>query len=160
LIYTTTPVSFQKITTLVTQSKRTTIIMETYKGTVYPWQCDILEHLNVQFYVAKFDEAAWNFKGQLGFTPKYIKSQNKAVVSMEQHIKYFKQLVAGDLIRIETDLVEVRQKSIHYRSTMINIETEETAAEMDVIAVHIDTATREGVNFEYEVRQRLERLVG
>jgi acyl-CoA thioester hydrolase len=29
----------------------------TYRGTVYPWQCDHIGHMNVMWYVGKFDEA-------------------------------------------------------------------------------------------------------
>ena len=32
----------------------------TYRGMVYPWQCDHMGHMNVMHYVGKFDEAAWN----------------------------------------------------------------------------------------------------
>ena len=31
----------------------------TYRGTVYPWQCDHMGHMNVMWYVGKFDEASW-----------------------------------------------------------------------------------------------------
>ena len=41
----------------------------TYLGTVYPWQCDHVGHMNVMWYVRKFDEATWNFFHQLGLTP-------------------------------------------------------------------------------------------
>ena len=29
----------------------------TYRGTVYPWQCDHVGHMNIMWYVGKFDEA-------------------------------------------------------------------------------------------------------
>ena len=29
----------------------------TYRGTVYPWHCDHVGHMNVMWYVGKFDEA-------------------------------------------------------------------------------------------------------
>ena len=41
----------------------------TYKGAVYPWQCDHIGHMNVMWYVGKFDEANWNFLATLGLTP-------------------------------------------------------------------------------------------
>jgi hypothetical protein len=40
----------------------------TYRGTVYPWQCDHLGHMNVMWYVGKFDEASWQLLATLGFT--------------------------------------------------------------------------------------------
>ena len=35
-------------------------LLETCRGTVYPWQCDHMNHMNVMWYVGKFDEATWN----------------------------------------------------------------------------------------------------
>jgi acyl-CoA thioester hydrolase len=32
-----------------------------YRGAVYPWQCDHMGHMNVMWYVGKFDKATWNF---------------------------------------------------------------------------------------------------
>jgi acyl-CoA thioester hydrolase len=28
-----------------------------YRGTIYPWHCDHMGHMNVMWYVGKFDEA-------------------------------------------------------------------------------------------------------
>ena len=33
----------------------------TYRGTIYPWHCDHMGHMNVMWYVGKFDEATWQF---------------------------------------------------------------------------------------------------
>ena len=37
-----------------------------YRGAVYPWQCDHMGHMNVMWYVGKFDEATWNFFSDSG----------------------------------------------------------------------------------------------
>jgi acyl-CoA thioester hydrolase len=31
----------------------------TYRGVVYPWHCDHMGHMNVMWYVGRFDEATW-----------------------------------------------------------------------------------------------------
>ena len=41
---------------------------ETYRGAIYPWQCDHMGHMNVMWYVGKFDEATWNLFAALGVT--------------------------------------------------------------------------------------------
>jgi hypothetical protein len=41
----------------------------TYRGVVYPWQCDHMGHMNVMWYVGKFDEATWQSLSMLGLTP-------------------------------------------------------------------------------------------
>ena len=38
----------------------------TYRGTVYPWQCDHVGHMNVMWYVGQFDEANWNLLARIG----------------------------------------------------------------------------------------------
>jgi acyl-CoA thioester hydrolase len=45
----------------------------TYRGTVYPWQCDHVGHMNIMWYVGKFDEANWNLFARLGLTPTYLR---------------------------------------------------------------------------------------
>jgi acyl-CoA thioesterase FadM len=39
-------------------------LIDTYRGVVYPWHCDHMGHMNVMWYVGKFDEATWPFKAR------------------------------------------------------------------------------------------------
>ncbi len=41
-------------------------MIETYRGVIYPWNCDHMGHMNVQYYVGKFDEATWQLFAFLG----------------------------------------------------------------------------------------------
>ena len=54
----------------------------TYKGAVYPWQCDHIGHMNVMWYVGKFDEANWNFLATLGLTPTYFAEQHRGMAAV------------------------------------------------------------------------------
>jgi hypothetical protein len=45
----------------------------TYRGTVYPWHCDHMGHMNVMWYMGKFDEAVWNLFLEVGLTPSYLR---------------------------------------------------------------------------------------
>ena len=131
-------------------------MLETYRGNVYPWQCDILNHMNVQFYMAKFDEAAWQFFAQIGMDTKYFLNENAGIVAMEQHIKYKKELVAGDLVIIKSELLEVRRKSVQFRHVLYKMETGEIAAEMEGIGVHLNTKTRKSCEFPPEIKAKLQ----
>src|ERR1700677_2372038 len=74
----------------------------TYKGIVYPWQCDHMGHMNVMWYVGKFDEATWNMSGVFGITSAYMKRENKGMVALEQRILYKRELLAGTLVSVRT----------------------------------------------------------
>lgn len=128
---------------------------ESFKGVVYPWECDIFQHMNVQFYVAKFDSASWHFLAELGLTPRYFQEEHRGMVAMEQRIRYFSELVAGDLVTVRSQLLEVRKKSLRFRHQMFNTQTEELSAEAEIIAVHINTITRKSGEFPAEIKARL-----
>jgi acyl-CoA thioester hydrolase len=60
----------------------------TYVGTVYPWQCDHVGHMNVMWYVGKFDEATWIFFHHIGLTPTYLRQENRGMAAVQQTIHY------------------------------------------------------------------------
>jgi len=61
-----------------------------------------MNHMNVKFYVEKFDEATWNFFALLGLTPSYLRDNNRGMVALEQNIKYLKEVLAGDNLYVES----------------------------------------------------------
>src|SRR5262245_47104193 len=69
-----------------------------YRGTVYPWQCDHVGHMNIMWYVGKFDEANWNFLARLGLTPNYVRGSGRGLAAVQQNISYKREMVAGDLV--------------------------------------------------------------
>lgn len=51
----------------------------TYRGAVYPWNCDHVGHMNVMWYVGKFDEATWCFLADLGLTPGALRARGRGM---------------------------------------------------------------------------------
>lgn len=66
----------------------------TYRGTVYPWQCDHVGHMNIMWYAGKFDEANWNFFARLGLTPSYLRTSGRGMAAVQQNISYRRELLA------------------------------------------------------------------
>ncbi len=87
----------------------------TYRGVVYPWHCDHMGHMNVMYYVGKFDEATWQMFAAIGVTPAYMRDNNRGVAAVRQNITYRRELLAGDLITIRTGILEMNTR----RSTFI-----------------------------------------
>jgi acyl-CoA thioester hydrolase len=67
-------------------------MIETHRGAVYPWHCDHMGHMNVMWYVGKFDEATWNLFASLGVTPAYLREQSRALAAVQQNITYKREL--------------------------------------------------------------------
>ena len=88
----------------------------TYCGTVYPWQCDHVGHMNVMWYVGKFDEANWNMFARIGLTPSYLRESGRGMAAVQQNITYKRELLAGDIVEVRSALLEIRDKSIRFQA--------------------------------------------
>jgi acyl-CoA thioester hydrolase len=124
----------------------------TYRGTVYPWHCDHIGHMNVMWYVGKFDEANWNLIARIGLTPTYLRQSGRGMAAVQQNISYKRELLAGDIIEITSCVLEVGNKSVRFLHEMRNAETGELAATCEITGVHMDRQARKSAAFPEEVR--------
>ncbi len=132
----------------------------TYRGAVYPWQCDHMGHMNVMWYAGKFDEATWHFFAQVGMTPTYLRANGRGMAAVQQNISYKRELLAGDIVEIRSRVLELRDKVLRFAHDMINTESEEIAASCELTAVHLDRAARKSIAFEDKVRGLAQKLMG
>ena len=132
----------------------------TYRGAVYPWHCDHVGHMNVMWYVGKFDEATWNLFLQVGITPTYLREQGRGMAAVDQHIEYKRELRAGDVVTIRSEVLELQGKKIRFRHEMRNEETGEVAAVTTLLGVHMDTRARTACPFPPEVLARARAGIG
>ncbi len=126
----------------------------TYKGTIYPWHCDHMGHMNVMWYVGKFDEATWHLLHTVGLTPDYLRANNRGMVAAEQTIRYKRELLAGDLITVHSTVIEVKDRSIKFAHEMRKLDTDEVAATTTLAGVHLDTVARRACAFPDAIKQR------
>ena len=131
----------------------------TYRGVTYPWQCDQIGHMNITWYVSKFDEANWNLFASVGITPSYLREGNFGVAGVQQNITYKRELMAGDVIEVRTRILEIREKVIRFVHEMTNVETQEVAAICEITAVHMDRNTRKSCPFPETVRRAAEERI-
>lgn len=130
----------------------------THRGVVYPWQCDHVGHMNVMWFVGKFDEATWNLFALAGFTGAYLAREHRGLAAVEQHLRYRRELRAGDVLVVRSGVIEVREKVLKFHHEMREALSEEIAATAVLTAVHIDTALRRACPIPPEIRAQAETL--
>jgi acyl-CoA thioester hydrolase len=130
----------------------------THRGTVYPWQCDHMGHMNVMWYVGKFDEATWQPFATLGLGPSRLRKEGIGLVAVEQHLDYKRELRAGDLLTIRSSLLEIKDKSMRLMHEMTNDETGELAARTILTGVCIDIQGRKARPLPSDVKHRVESM--
>jgi len=136
-----------------------TELVETYRGMVYPWHCDHMGHMNVMWYVGKFDEATWNLFSAMGVTAAYLREQTRGMAAVQQEITYRRELCAGETVVVRSAFLEVREKVARFVHEMRTGDTGELAALCMLTGVHIDATTRKSCPFPENVLARGRSLV-
>lgn len=127
---------------------------ETYRGFVYPWSIDHVGHMNIASYTARFDEATWHFLAMLGLTPGFMRSAGRAAVAADQKTQYKREVHAGTLLHVTSELLGVGRKSIRFIHHMYDSETNEEVALTELVGVYFDTELRKPVELPDVVRER------
>jgi len=133
--------------------------LATYKGCVYPWQCDHVGHMNVMWYVGKFDEATWNLFAAIGITPSYLRERHRGMAAVQQNISYRQELLPGDIVEVRSSVLEVREKVVRFVHDMRNGETGEVCAISELTGVHMDRRTRKACPFEPAITQTIKAML-
>jgi len=132
--------------------------IETYRGVVYPWSIDHVGHMNVASYTARFDEATWQFLGALGLTPEFMKANNRSAVAADQRTQYKREVLAGSLLHITSELRELGRKSIRFTHTMYDSSTGQVVATTELVGVYFDLVGRVSADLPELVREHAKKL--
>lgn len=131
----------------------------TYRGLVKTDQCDHMGHMNVMWYVGKFDEATWQLFASLGMTRSRMEKENRGLVAVEQRIEYKRELRAGDVITVRSTMLEVKGKVVRFSHEMTNDATSEIAAVTHLVGVYFDTVARKSDVLPPDFCERAAQLI-
>lgn len=134
-------------------------MIETYRGVVYPNQIDHMDHMNVQWYTSKFDEATWHLFSAVGITAKYIRDNQRGMAALEQITKYKSEVIAGDLLVIKSQILEIKDKTLRFFHVMYNAETEKEVATSEFLGVHLDRIKRKSCIFPEYIQTKCKELI-
>jgi len=132
--------------------------MVTYRGTVYPWHCDHMGHMNVMWYVGKFDEATWQLIATLGLPAERLRQDGIVMAAVEQRIEYKRELRAGDLLTIRSSVQEIGDKTVVMVHEMTNQGTGELAARTVITGICVDASTRRARSPPADIRERSAKI--
>jgi acyl-CoA thioester hydrolase len=131
---------------------------EIYRGVVNSWECDIMGHMNVQFYTGKASEGMAHFRAACGMTPGYIARTGHSMAAVQSLARYVGELHAGDTLHIEAAVTGVGEKTVDLVADIVNSETGRLSCGFDLTCVSFDLNTRSAMPWPADIRQRLEDM--
>ncbi|MDR3518152.1 MAG: acyl-CoA thioesterase [Azospirillaceae bacterium] len=132
----------------------------TYQGVVYPAQCDAMGHLNVQFYIAAFDQSLWHLMAALGYSAAWIEERRQGWADRRYEIDFRREIVVGGLFEIHSSIVKVGRTSLTSLHRLTNKADGAPCAELLAVSVYFDLAARRPLALPEALRERASRMVG
>lgn len=114
-------------------------------------------HLNNKNYLGFFDQAAWHVFLALGHQPKTHQPRGLGLADVSQTVTFKRELVAGALILIRSNVAAVGGKSITVRHEMFDAEDNTLVATLLSTTVFFDLRKRKSLAIPTAVRAEAER---
>jgi acyl-CoA thioester hydrolase len=111
--------------------------------------CDMNGHMNVRFYQTIPMDYDGNFYNSLGFGEDYI-AKGYSSFTAEQNIKYLKECLKGEKLTPRFRMLNVNKKLYHYVCVICK-ESDEVAALVETVEIHIDMSTRKSAEMPDEI---------
>jgi len=134
--------------------------IETFRGSVLPWECDQMGHMNVQFYTAKVSQSVCHLRAAFGLTPSAIRRDGRSMVALTNHIRYRRELRSGAILFIRSLVLGVGERTIDFVCEVVDADSGEVSATYDIRCGHFDLAARRLLPWSGEMRSRIGALVG
>ncbi|MCO5145014.1 MAG: acyl-CoA thioesterase [Aquamicrobium sp.] len=125
--------------------------MKSYNGLVYPAMADAMGHMNVQHYVAAFDQAMWQAVAALGYDTGWQRSRGQGWADVLHETHFMQELEVGALFEVHTDVEAVGTSSLTLRHTMKNRQGD-TVATMKMKTVYFDLNARKSIPLPDDLR--------
>lgn len=129
-----------------------------HRDVVRPAWIDGNGHMNVGYYIVAFDLATDTFCTQLGIGWNYVEHRLGMVFVLETHATYERELVAGDPLRVTSQILDHDWRALHLFHHMYHGGDGRLAATNELMLMHVDDATRRPTPWRAETRRRLDAM--
>ena len=121
---------------------------------VEPALIDYNGHLNMAYYNVLFDRAVDEVFELLGCGYEYVKT-GFSTFTAEVHVRYLRELHAGDPARVTFQLLDYDAKRMHYFEQLFHAQEGWVSATSENMSLHVDMAAKKTAPFPPAVTKRL-----
>jgi acyl-CoA thioester hydrolase len=120
---------------------------------------DIMGHMNVRWYVALYDTAAWKFFDSFGMNESYYRAEQAGGFALKQFIQYLAEVRVGENVAIRGRMLGRSAKRIHFMLFMVNETTHTQASTFEVLGSHADMRIRRTSPYPQAIAAKLDATI-
>src|SRR6202166_3567917 len=125
---------------------------------VEPHWIDYNGHLNMAYYNVLFDRAVDETYELIGVGTDYVAQRRQSIFTAEVHVRYLRELHAGDPVRVTFQLLDYDAKRLHYFEQLFHATEGWVSATSENMSLHVDMVAKKTAPFPKEVASQLARM--
>jgi acyl-CoA thioester hydrolase len=125
---------------------------------IEPAWTDSSGHLNKAYYNVLFDRAVAELYRLADVGEAYLKVRRCALFTAEAHIRYLRELQAGDPVRVTFQLLDFDAKRLHFFEQLFHATEGWVAATAENLSLHVDMTSKKTTPFSDDVSRRLSQV--
>ena len=112
-------------------------------------------HLNMAYYNVLIDRSVDEAFALVGLGPEYVKERGHSFFTAEAHVRYLRELKAGETVRTTVRLIDYDEKRIHFFAELYHAQEGWMSATSEQLALHVDMKSKKVAPFPDDVLDRL-----
>lgn len=131
--------------------------VEIWVGSVATWECDVMGHLNVAFYMAKSMEGLAGMAGELGMPHAFRGDAGSTLVVREQYVRFVGEALANAPLRMTGAVLEVGETDMRLVFLLHHADGRLSAAFQTLVS-HVTARDQIAFPWPDRVRERAKAL--
>ncbi|MGL4441867.1 MAG: thioesterase family protein [Bosea sp. (in: a-proteobacteria)] len=115
-------------------------------------------HLNMAYYNVLFDRAVDELFALIGLGPEYLRQEAASYFVAEAHVRYLRELMANDPVRVTVQLIDFDDKRLHYFLELRHAEEGWLSATTENLSLHVDMGSKKVTSFPANILTNLALL--
>jgi acyl-CoA thioester hydrolase len=115
-------------------------------------------HLNMAYYNVLFDRAVDEAFELIGCGVDYVRNRKHSCFTAEVHVRYLRELNAGDPVRVTFQLLDYDAKRMHYFEQLFHATEGWVSATSENMSLHVNMETKKTAPFPAGVTRCLARM--
>jgi acyl-CoA thioester hydrolase len=130
-----------------------------YRKVIPPEYRDLMDHMNIRWYMLLYDEAGDEMYKLYGQTPEYYREHQAGGFDLEHHIRYLAEVRIGDTIAIRARLLNRTAKRLHYMMFMVNETPGLLSSTFECVNSHADMRQRRTAPYPDFIAAQIDALI-
>src|SRR5260221_800540 len=125
---------------------------------IEPQWIDYNGHLNMAYYNVLFDRAVDETYELIGVGADYVASRRQSVFTAEVHVRFLRELHAGDPVRVTFQLIDYDANRLHYFEQLFHAADGWVSATSENLSLHVDMTSKKTAAFPDEITTLLAEM--